>query len=62
LEYCFVVRVINKKRAERIYNHTFDSIGEIEGNLSMALKEISTENAKMRSLCHFIWGFPENGE
>ncbi len=36
-------------------NHTFDSIEQVEDHLSIALKEISTENDKMKSLCHFKW-------
>lgn len=36
-------------------NHTFDTIEQVEDKLQSALKEISEENSKMKSLCNFHW-------
>jgi len=36
-------------------NHSFNSLGDVELQLMMALKEINQENEKIKSLCYFSW-------
>jgi hypothetical protein len=36
-------------------NHTFASIEQVEEHLESALKQITTENTKIKSLCNFNW-------
>lgn len=36
-------------------NYTFETLDEVENNLSNALMEIYTEHKEMSSLCNFSW-------
>lgn len=43
------------REQKQFNNYTFETLDEVENNLSKALKEINTEYAEMSSLCNFQW-------
>ena len=43
------------REQKQFNNYTFETLDDVENNLSKALKEINTEYAEMSSLCNFNW-------
>ena len=43
------------REQKQFNNYTFDTLDEVELNLSKALNELNSELASMRSLCNFSW-------
>lgn len=43
------------REQKQFNNYTFDTVEEVENNLSKALKELNSELAPMVSLCNFSW-------
>jgi len=43
------------REQKRFNNHSFKSLDDVESRLVTALKEITQEKGKMKSLCNFSW-------